>query len=237
MSAATSAHRLAVVELRLPALRERREDVPLLATEFARRYGEKFGLDELSLSSALLDKLRRAEWPGNVRQLENAIARIAALSQGGEVDADTFDDGSPRTHELPEGVGSMLDGPSLREQVEGQHAAQQRPHAQLLRGQLFVPWLAGRLRQQARHGGSEQDVLLAAQAEGRTLPVVIPCVYLRGMIHRVSVQPDSPIKTMADLKGKTIGVPTLAAGQVPYLKEIAKAVGIDPDSIRMVAVG
>ena len=82
-----------------------------------------------------------------------------------------------------------------------------------------------------------QDVLLAAQAEGRTLPVVIPCVYLRGMIHRVSVKPDSPIKTMADLKGKTIGVPTLAAGQVPYLKYIAKAVGIDPDSIRMVAVG
>lgn len=82
-----------------------------------------------------------------------------------------------------------------------------------------------------------QDVLLAAQAEGRTLPAVIPCVYLRGMIHRVSVLPDSPIKSFADLAGKTVGVPTLAAGQVPYLKFAAKAAGLNPDSIRMVAVG
>jgi two-component system response regulator AtoC len=112
-------YRLAVVELRLPALRERREDVPLLATEFGRRYAEKFGLADLVLSPGLLDKLRRAEWPGNVRQLENAIARIAALSQGGEVDADTFDDGgASSTREPREDAGSMLDGPSLREQVE-----------------------------------------------------------------------------------------------------------------------
>ena len=111
-------YRLAVVELRLPALRERREDVPLLATEFGRRYAEKFGLEGLVLSPALLEKLSRSEWPGNVRQLENAIARIAALSQGGEVDADTFDDGSPTTHEPREDTGSTLDGPSLREQVE-----------------------------------------------------------------------------------------------------------------------
>ncbi|MCC7345863.1 MAG: ABC transporter substrate-binding protein [Variibacter sp.] len=86
-------------------------------------------------------------------------------------------------------------------------------------------------------GTGIQDVLLAAQAEGRTLPVVIPCVYVRGMIHRVSVLPDSPIKSFADLAGKTVGVPTLAAGQVPYLKYAAKAAGINPDAIRMVAVG
>jgi NitT/TauT family transport system substrate-binding protein len=82
-----------------------------------------------------------------------------------------------------------------------------------------------------------QDVLLNAQAEGRTLPVVIPCVYLRGMLHRVSVLPNSAIRTIADLKDKTVGVPTLAAGQVPYMKYAAKAAGIDPESIRMVAVG
>lgn len=86
-------------------------------------------------------------------------------------------------------------------------------------------------------GTGIQDVLLAAQAEGRTLPVVIPCVYVRGMIHRVSVLPDSPIKTFADLAGKTVGVPTLAAGQVPYLKYAAKAAGLAPDAVRTVAVG
>ena len=112
-------YRLAVVELRVPRLNERRDDVPLLAEEFARRFAEKFGLDALSLSPALLEKLRRADWPGNVRQLENAVARLAALSQGGELDADAFDIGGAAIAARPdEETGSTLDGPSLREQVE-----------------------------------------------------------------------------------------------------------------------
>jgi len=90
---------------------------------------------------------------------------------------------------------------------------------------------------QVTMGTGIQDVLLNAQAEGRTLPAVIPCVYLRGMVHRISVMPDSPIKTFADLKGKLVGVPTLSAGQVPYLKFAAKAVGMEPDAIRVVPVG
>jgi NitT/TauT family transport system substrate-binding protein len=82
-----------------------------------------------------------------------------------------------------------------------------------------------------------QDVLLNAQAEGRTLPVVIPCVYLRGMIHRISVLPDSPVKSIADLGGKTVGVPDLAAGVVQYIKFAATATGMNPDAIRLIAVG
>ncbi len=82
-----------------------------------------------------------------------------------------------------------------------------------------------------------QDVLLNSQAEGRTLPAVIPCVYLRGMIHRISVLPDSPIKSIADLSGKRVGVPTLAAGVVQYVKFAARSVGVDPETIQMVAVG
>jgi len=82
-----------------------------------------------------------------------------------------------------------------------------------------------------------QDVLFNAAAEGRSLPVVIPCVYLRGLIHRVSVPPDSKIRTYADLKDKRVGLPTLAYGGVGYLKFAARRAGIDPDSIQMVAVG
>src|ERR1035437_4055917 len=74
-------------------------------------------------------------------------------------------------------------------------------------------------------------------AEGRQLPVVIPCVYLRGLIHKVSVLPGSPIKSYSDLKGKRIGVPTLAYGGVPYIKFAARQAGIDPDSIELAAVG
>ena len=82
-----------------------------------------------------------------------------------------------------------------------------------------------------------QDVLFNAAAEGRQLPAIAPCVYLRGLIHRVSVLPDSPIRSYADLKDKRVGLPTLAYGGVPYLKFAARHAGIDPESIQMAAVG
>jgi len=121
-------YRLAVVELVVPPLRERKDDIPALAAEFARRYGEKFGLGAITLEPALVDALARADWPGNVRQLENTIARLAALSSGGSItvadyeaasglppssSADAIpaaDDDAPLT--------DARNGPSLKEQVE-----------------------------------------------------------------------------------------------------------------------
>jgi two-component system response regulator AtoC len=126
-------YRLAVVELVVPPLRERREDVPALAEEMARRYGEKFGLGRLELEPALVETLVKQDWPGNVRQLENAIARLAALSSGGTLRlADYLEqlggDGAARPAAIPEGdsgdeseveaPGDPTNGPSLREQVE-----------------------------------------------------------------------------------------------------------------------
>lgn len=78
-------YRLAVVELELPPLRERREDIPALATFFCARHAERFGLDDTHLSPALLAELARRDWPGNVRELENTVARALALSAGGEL--------------------------------------------------------------------------------------------------------------------------------------------------------
>jgi DNA-binding NtrC family response regulator len=78
-------YRLAVVELTVPTLRERSSDIPALALEMTRRCGERFGLPRLTLEPALLDELRREDWPGNVRQLENTIARLAAMSSGGVI--------------------------------------------------------------------------------------------------------------------------------------------------------
>ena len=78
-------YRLAVVELVVPPLHEHREDIPALATEFTRRYAEKFAVEGARLSPALVESLRGADWPGNVRQLENAVARMVALSAGGEI--------------------------------------------------------------------------------------------------------------------------------------------------------
>ncbi len=122
-------YRLAVVELVVPPLRDRRDDIPALATEFARRYGDRFGLGPVSLEPALIDALCHAEWPGNVRQLENTIARLAALSAGGMIGLADYEAAvgpspvEPRPAEPVEDdtAAPLFDarsGPSLKEQVE-----------------------------------------------------------------------------------------------------------------------
>jgi DNA-binding NtrC family response regulator len=119
-------YRLAVVELVVPPLRDRKDDIPALAEEFARRYSEKFGLSTISLDPALIDVLAHEDWPGNVRQLENAIARLAALSTGevvGVADYQATGNSSPSLPALPASLfeqaeREMANGRSLRDQVE-----------------------------------------------------------------------------------------------------------------------
>jgi DNA-binding NtrC family response regulator len=119
-------YRIAVVELVVPPLREHKEDIPALAHEFARRYGERFGLGNVSLEPALIDALVHHEWPGNVRQLENTLARLAALSSGGVIGLADFQAAESSSNQLPPPHESdqtdpppdARNGPSLKEQVE-----------------------------------------------------------------------------------------------------------------------
>jgi len=76
-------YRLAVVELTVPPLRDRRDDVPVLLEHFRRRYAARFDLSDVRFSDALVTALTARSWPGNVRELENAVARMLALSDGG----------------------------------------------------------------------------------------------------------------------------------------------------------
>ncbi|MEZ4406542.1 MAG: sigma-54 dependent transcriptional regulator [Polyangiales bacterium] len=80
-------YRLSVVTLRMPALRERPEDIPSLARHFAARYAERFGLPTARVSPALESALAARPWPGNVRELENCVAGMMALSDDGALDA------------------------------------------------------------------------------------------------------------------------------------------------------
>ncbi len=73
-------HRLNVVSLRTPLLRERKEEIPLLAEHFLRVIGERCGRPSLTLSPAGLRCLEVYDWPGNVRELENAIEHAIVLS-------------------------------------------------------------------------------------------------------------------------------------------------------------
>jgi DNA-binding NtrC family response regulator len=116
-------YRIAVVELVVPSLRERPEDVPLLAREFARKYSERFGLDDvIQLAPELLDLLSKAQWPGNVRQLENAIARCVALATGRVIGPQAFElvqNPSVGTSSAPDSSApAKAGGPSFREQME-----------------------------------------------------------------------------------------------------------------------
>ncbi|GMR22677.1 MAG: sigma-54 dependent transcriptional regulator [Acidobacteriota bacterium] len=74
-------YRLSVIPITLPPLRERREDVPLLANQFLVKYTQKFGR-ELSLDRSVLKVLDGYVWPGNIRELENLMERLAALCEG-----------------------------------------------------------------------------------------------------------------------------------------------------------
>jgi two-component system response regulator AtoC len=117
-------YRLAVVELVVPPLRERRDDIPALADEFARRYAEKFELGVVRLDGPLVDALSRHDWPGNVRQLENTVARLAALSTGGTIGLADYHEqiggDAPPDDEVIAEPEPVADGsnPPLREQVE-----------------------------------------------------------------------------------------------------------------------
>jgi two-component system, NtrC family, response regulator AtoC len=73
-------YRLAVVPLRIPPLRERREDLPELIEALFQRARERHGLLEARLSSAVQKRLIAYHWPGNVRQLENVLERLLVLS-------------------------------------------------------------------------------------------------------------------------------------------------------------
>ena len=85
-------HRLDVVRLRLPPLRERREDVPLLASRFLAAAAQKLHAPAKRLSAAALERLQAHDWPGNVRELENLCWRLAALAPGASLGVRDLDE-------------------------------------------------------------------------------------------------------------------------------------------------
>jgi two-component system nitrogen regulation response regulator GlnG len=84
-------HRLDVVRLRLPPLRERRDDVPRLAERFLQSASEKFDAPPKRFGKAALERLLAHDWPGNVRELENLCWRLAALAPGDNIGVGDLD--------------------------------------------------------------------------------------------------------------------------------------------------
>ena len=81
-------YRLAVFPLNVPPLRERREDIPLLARYFVQKHARRMGRSIESISAHLLEALTEYDWPGNIRELQNVIERSVVLSNGPELSLD-----------------------------------------------------------------------------------------------------------------------------------------------------
>ena len=78
-------YRLNVMSIHVPALRERIEDVPALATHFLHTFGDEFGKELTGFSEAAMRRLQAHDWPGNIRELRNTVERAALLIPGGVV--------------------------------------------------------------------------------------------------------------------------------------------------------
>jgi nitrogen regulation protein NR(I) len=81
-------YRLSVVVIRLPSLRERREDIPELVQYFLRKHGAAMGVENPSIHPDAMRALQFQEWPGNVRELENVVRKVLLLARGYTINAD-----------------------------------------------------------------------------------------------------------------------------------------------------
>jgi DNA-binding NtrC family response regulator len=103
-------YRLNVIEIHLPPLRERREDIPLLVRHFVKRTAREQGQDEKAFDPAAMTALINYNWPGNVRELQNAVERAFTLS-GERVDLDSL---PPRIRDAAGQTPTVRDPDGLR---------------------------------------------------------------------------------------------------------------------------
>ena len=100
-------HRLNVIHLQIPPLRDRREDVPLLLAHFLERYCQENAKPLRQFTPAAMKLMMDYDWPGNVRELENVVERAVVLSTQERVDADLLPE-SIRSKEIVRGVRLQL---------------------------------------------------------------------------------------------------------------------------------
>ena len=107
-------YRLNVISIEMPPLRERREDIPLLASEFLGRYNHKFGKKLQGIGLESVELLLNQSWPGNVRQLKNTLERAAVLEESDVIQPYSLglDESCAASHE------TVTDGLDLKRQLE-----------------------------------------------------------------------------------------------------------------------
>lgn len=90
-------YRLNVVQIQMPPLRERREDIPMLTNYFLNIFSQETGLHDLKIPDATLEGMLKYDWPGNVRELKNAIERAVVMGNSNEIQATDLPIGGGKT--------------------------------------------------------------------------------------------------------------------------------------------
>lgn len=104
-------YRLSTIEISLPPLRERKEDIHLLFRKFASDFGRKYNMPTLRLTDDAVFALENSRWPGNIRQLKNVAEQISVLEKEREVNKNTVIEYLPKVSSLP----SVIDNKGKRE--------------------------------------------------------------------------------------------------------------------------
>ena len=83
-------YRINTIQVEIPSLRERKEDIPLLAEFFLKKYARKYHKENISLSDEAISKLKDYQWPGNIRELQHTLEKAVILSETGVLQAGDF---------------------------------------------------------------------------------------------------------------------------------------------------
>jgi DNA-binding NtrC family response regulator len=118
-------HRLGVILINVPPLRERRSDIPLITEHFSRLSVKRNGLPQKSFSDEALERMKDYEWRGNVRELHNVVERLLIMSEADEISAADVDryvrPGATSTSEVASGSADA--GPGSADAGEGENGA------------------------------------------------------------------------------------------------------------------
>ena len=98
-------YRLNVVPIHVPALRERRDDIPALVRHFADLFARDNNFHRKTFTAAAMDRLRQQHWRGNIRELRNFVERVMIMTSGDAIDARDIPEGGITRMEVPVGSG------------------------------------------------------------------------------------------------------------------------------------
>ncbi|MBS3759230.1 MAG: sigma 54-interacting transcriptional regulator [Desulfobacterales bacterium] len=107
-------YRLNVVEIYMPSLRERKEDIPLLAKHFVQIFQNEKGYSNIKISKEAMEKMSSYDWPGNVRELQNALERAVVMGNGQELRPEDL----PMLHSVESTMNAIPVGMTLQEAVD-----------------------------------------------------------------------------------------------------------------------